>query len=68
VALQKLFSTEDDMHQEAIMKYIKAGVSLLALIGISVSPENQEAVASGFLAIYTIMTAIQAWVKQRQGK
>lgn len=56
------------MHQEAVMKYIKAFAGLLTLIGITVSPEHQQAIAAGFMALYSILTGLQAWIKQKQGK
>jgi hypothetical protein len=54
--------------QEAAMKYVKALAGVLTLIGITVSPENQAAIAAGFMALYSIVTAIQAWIKQKQNK
>jgi hypothetical protein len=56
------------MSQEAVMKYIKAAAGVLTLIGITISPENQAAIAGGFMALYSIITAVQAYIKQKQGK
>ena len=56
------------MSQEAVMKYIKAAAGVLTLVGITLSPEHQAAIAGGFMAIYSIITAVQAHIKQKQGK
>ena len=56
------------MTQEAVMKYIKAVAGVLTLVGITMSPENQAAIAAGFMALYSIVTAIQAEIKRRQNK
>jgi hypothetical protein len=56
------------MTQEAVMKYIKAAAGVLTLFGIAMSPEHQAAIAGGFMAIYSIITAIQAEIKRRQSK
>lgn len=56
------------MQQEAVMKYIKAAAGILTLIGITLTPEHQAAIAGGFMALYSIITAVQAWIKQKQGK
>lgn len=56
------------MTSEAVMKYIKAAAGVLTLVGIGVSPENQAAIAAGFMALYSVVTAIQAEIKRRQSK
>lgn len=56
------------MNQEAVMKWIKAASGLLALIGITVSPEQANQISTGFLAVYSIITAIQANIKRKQSK
>lgn len=56
------------MHTESVMKYIKAAAGVLALFGIAISPENQATIAAGFMALYSIVTAVQAEIKRRQGK
>ena len=56
------------MNNEAVMKWIKAVAGCLAVAGIVVSPESQETIAAGFLALYSVVTAIQANIKRKQGK
>ena len=56
------------MTQEALMKWIKAVAGCLAVAGITVSPENQTVIATGFMALYSVVTAIQAEIKRRQSK
>ena len=56
------------MHQEAIMKWIKAAAGLLALIGVTVTPEQSNQITMGFMAIYSIVTAVQANIKRKQNK
>ena len=56
------------MHQESLMKWIKAVAGCLAVAGIVVTPENQTTIAAGFMALYSVVTAIQAEIKRRQSK
>jgi len=56
------------MNQESAMKYIKALAGVLTLIGITVSPEHQTAIAAGFMALYSIVTAFQGWIKTKTDK
>jgi len=56
------------MHQESVMKYIKAFAGVLALTGMVISPEHQQAIGAGFMALYSVITGVQAWIKQKQGK
>ena len=56
------------MTQEALMKWIKAVAGCLAVAGITVSPENQTVIATGFMALYSVVTAVQAEIKRRQNR
>lgn len=56
------------MKKEAIMKYIKAVAGVGACFGVVISPENQEAIVTGFLALYGIFSALQGKFKADDGK
>ena len=40
-------------------KYIKAFVAVAACIGVIISPEQQETIIAGFLAVYAIVSGKQ---------
>ncbi len=44
---------------ERISKYIKALAACAACVGVLVSPEQQEAILSGFMAVYAIISGLQ---------
>ncbi len=43
---------------------IRAGILILGLIGIQVSPENQKAIMDGAVAAYAVLTAIHGWLQK----
>jgi len=49
-----------EMETNAVTRVIKAGAALLAVAGIVVSPETQDQIVIGYLAVYSVMSAIQA--------
>ncbi len=48
------------MTTNKISRYLKAGAAVLACIGVTVSPEQTEAITGGFLALYAVFSAVQA--------
>jgi len=44
---------------EKIAKYIKAAAAVLACAGVLVSPEQQESILAGFMAVYAIISGAQ---------
>ena len=44
---------------ERISKYIKAVAAVGACVGVIISPDQQEAILSGFLAIYAIISGAE---------
>lgn len=56
------------MKKEAVMKFVKAGAGVLACAGVLVSPESQEAIVAGFMAIYGVLSAVQGKFKKDDGK
>jgi len=48
------------MDGNVVSRVVKAAVACLAAVGVSVSPENSEAIITGFLATYGVMAGIQA--------
>jgi hypothetical protein len=56
------------MKKESVMKFVKAGAGVLACAGIIVSPENQNEMVAGFIAIYSLLSGIQGKFKKDDGK
>jgi hypothetical protein len=56
------------MKKEAVMKFIKAGAAVLACAGVMISPENQESIVGGFLAMYAVFSAVQGKFKNDEEK
>lgn len=56
------------MKKEAVMKFVKAGAGVLGCAGIAVSPENIEYITLGFMALYTVFSAIQGKFKKDDDK
>ena len=56
------------MKKEAVMKYIKAGTGLLACVGVTISPDLQGQLLTGFVAVYSVLSAIQGKFKQDDNK
>lgn len=44
---------------ERIAKYIKALAACGACIGVLISPEQQESILAGFMAVYAIISGAQ---------
>lgn len=44
---------------EKTMKYVKAVAAVAALAGIVITPDQQETITAGFLAVYAIVSALQ---------
>lgn len=47
------------------MRILKAAAALLSVAGITVSPENLQAINSGFLALYAVFSAVQAVIDNK---
>ena len=48
------------METNMVARLVKAATAILAVVGVVVSPEHQDQITAGSLAIYAIMSAIQA--------
>ncbi len=44
---------------EKIAKYVKALAAVLACGGVIVSPDQQDSILAGFLAVYSIISGLQ---------
>jgi len=51
------------MNKEQIAKIIKAVAAVAAVAGVVITPDQQEAIVSGFLAIYAVISAIETKFK-----
>ncbi len=56
------------MKKEAVTKYIKAVAAVAACLGVVITPEYQESITAGFLALYSVFTLIQGKFKSDEGK
>jgi hypothetical protein len=54
--------------KESTMKFVKAGAAVLACTGVVISPENQESIVAGFLALYAIFSGVQGKFKKDDNK
>ena len=45
--------------KSTVMRVVKAAAAVLAIAGVQISPEHQEAIIQGFMAIYAISSLIQ---------
>lgn len=48
-----------------MMRILKAAAAVLAVVGVSVSPENLEAINGGFLALYAIFSTMQTMMDKK---
>ena len=49
------------MNADVIARTVKAAGAVLAVIGIQVAPDQVEAITSGAVALYAVVSAIQAY-------
>lgn len=54
------------MKDQMVTKWGKAVLAIAAAMGIGIDPEHVEAIASGVAGMYGIITAVEAWIKQRK--
>ena len=48
------------MKTNIVARAVKAVAAVLAVVGIAISPELQEEITTGMLAVYAVFSAIQA--------
>lgn len=56
------------MDPQIITKAAKACLVALTLSGVQISPEHQQALIEGAVALYGVIAAVEAWLKSRAGK
>lgn len=47
------------MNSEQVAKTVKAVAAVLAVAGVAVTPESQDVITGGFLAVYAIISALE---------
>jgi hypothetical protein len=45
--------------KSTVMRIVKAAAALAAIAGVQITPEHQEAIIQGFMAIYAVSSLIQ---------
>jgi hypothetical protein len=48
------------MKSDKVSRYVKAGAAILGAFGVIVSPDQIDLILGGFMAVYSIVSAIQA--------
>lgn len=56
------------MDGQVIMKIIKGVLAVLGIIGVSVTPEQTEAIATGGVALYAVIEGIEGYLKHKKSK
>ena len=54
------------MKNQMITKWGKAVLAIATALGIGIEPEHLELIAAGAAGMYGIITAVEAWIKQRK--
>lgn len=54
-----------DIEPQEITKIIKAALIVAGLSGVKISPEHQALIIEGGLALYGVLSTIEAWAKRR---
>lgn len=54
------------MDGQTLARIGKAALAVAGAVGIQIDPEHVEAIASGVAGMYGIITAVEAWIKQRK--
>ena len=54
------------MKDQMVTKWSKAVLAIAAAMGIGIEPEYLELIAAGAAGMYGIITAVEAWIKQRK--
>ena len=54
------------MENQTITKWGKAVLAIATALGIGIEPEHLELIAAGAAGVYGVITAVEAWIRQRR--